>query len=208
MSASCCTPQQPPAGDSRFRRVLWIALVVNAAMFAVEIVSGLGAHSTALLADAVDFFGDAANYAVSLFVLPLGLLWRARAAMLKAWSMAIYGVVVFGYVTHNALNGVVPEATTMGIIGVLALCANSAVAIMLYRFRSGDSNMRSVWLCSRNDAIGNIAVVIAALGVFGTGTGWPDFIVAAIMASLALSAGTSVLRQARRELRELREAAA
>jgi len=207
MSARCCAPHHHP-GDERFRRVLWIALLINAAMFAVEIVNGFGARSTSLLADAVDFLGDASNYAVSLFVLPLGLLWRARAAMLKAWSMALYGVVVLDYTAYNALHGVVPEHLTMGVVGMLALTANTAVAILLYRFRSGDSNMRSVWLCSRNDAIGNVAVMAAALGVFGTGTGWPDFVVAAVMAALALSASVSVLAQARRELRELRQAAA
>lgn len=208
MSHSCCAAPRLASDDPRFRKVLWIALIVNAAMFAVEIVGGLGAHSTALLADAVDFFGDAANYALSLVVLPLGLLWRTRAAMLKAWSMAIYGTVVLGYTAHNALHGVVPEPATMGAVGVLAFLANAGVALMLYRFRTGDSNMRSVWLCSRNDAIGNLAVMVAALGVFGTGTGWPDFIVAAMMASLAISAAISVLSQARRELRELRQAVA
>lgn len=206
MTASCCAPE-PPAGDSRFHKALWVALVLNAAMFGVEIFGGVGARSTALLADAVDFLGDAANYAVSLFVLPLGLLWRARTAALKAWSMAIYGLIVVGYMAYNVLHGVVPEPMTMGVIGVLALCVNAGVALMLYRFRSGDSNMRSVWLCSRNDAIGNVAVVVAALGVFGIGTGWPDFIVAGIMATLALSAAVSLLGQARRELRALREAA-
>jgi len=206
---SCCDNDDGGnVADSNYRKILWIILALNAGMFLVEVIASLYSGSVALLADAVDFFGDAANYALSLVVLPLGLLWRTRAAMLKAWSMAIYGTVVLGYTAHNALHGVVPEPATMGAVGVLAFLAIAGVAVMLYRFRTGDSNMRSVWLCSRNDAIGNLAVMVAALGVFGTGTGWPDFIVATLMASLAISAAISVLSQARRELRELRQAVA
>src|SRR5262245_772267 len=144
MSASCCPPPAP-AQDARFRRVLWIALVVNLAMFLVEIVSGLAAGSTALLADAADFFGDAANYAISLLVLPLGLMWRARAALIKGLSMGIYGVAIIGYAAYNAVAGVLPEAFTMSVVGALAFAANLGVAILLYGFRSGDANMRSVW---------------------------------------------------------------
>ena len=195
----CCAP--PPAADPRYRKVLWIALLVNAAMFVVELVSGLGAGSVSLLADAVDFFGDAANYGVSLFVLALAPIWRSRAAMIKGFSMGAYGIGVLGLAAFNWSREVVPDPATMGIIGLLALVANVGVAVMLYRFRSGDANMESVWLCSRNDAIGNVAVLLAAAGVFGTSQGWPDLIVAAIMASLGLSAAFSVVRRARAELR-------
>jgi Co/Zn/Cd efflux system component len=183
-----------------YRRVLWIALAVNGLMFALEVATGLHAGSVSLLADAIDFFGDAANYALSLAVLSLGLAWRARAAMLKASSMLVFGTLVLARALWVATHGGTPHALTMGLVGLLALAANVGVAWLLFAFRDGDANMRSVWLCTRNDAIGNVAVVLAALGVFGTGTAWPDLAVAAVMAGLAISAGVSVLRQARREL--------
>lgn len=204
MSAHCCAPETPKAAEivnlKRYRRILWIALLVNAAMFLVEIAAGWRAGSLSLLADAIDFAGDALNYAVSLAVLASALAWRARAAILKAVSMMGFGLFILGSAAWAAWNGTVPDATTMGVIGVLALVSNVAVAWMLYAFREGDANMRSVWLCSRNDAIGNLAVMLAALGVFGTGSAWPDLIVASLMAALALHGGWQVLRQARGEL--------
>jgi cation diffusion facilitator family transporter len=187
--------------SSGFRKALWIALAINLVMFIVEIVSGLRSGSVSLLADAIDFAGDAANYAITLVVLSMGLVWRSRAAMVKGLSMLAFGLFVLGRAGWSIYADVVPEPLTMGVIGALALIANVIVALMLYAFREGDSNMRSVWLCSRNDAIGNIAVMIAAAGVFGTGSAWPDLIVALIMAGLAISAGYSVVRQARQELR-------
>jgi len=180
--------------------VLWIALVVNAALFGVEVVAGLSAGSVSLLADAIDFFGDAANYALTLVVLPLGARWRARAAWLKAASMLLFGTAVAGRALWGIFAGAVPQALVMGAVGLAALAANVGVALLLYRFREGDANMRGVWLCTRNDALGNVAVMLAALGVFGTGTAWPDLAVAAVMAVLAITAGASVMRQARREL--------
>jgi Co/Zn/Cd efflux system component len=194
----CAAPAA--ASSPRYRRVLWVALVVNAAMFLVEVGAGLGASSVSLLADAVDFFGDAANYALSLAVLGMGLAWRARAAWIKGASMGLFGLFVLGRAAFGAVSGSVPEAVTMGAVGALALAANVGVAALLYAWREGDANMRSVWLCSRNDAIGNVAVMVAALGVFGTGTAWPDLLVAAVMATLALTAAWSVMRQAGREL--------
>lgn len=170
-------------------------------MFGVEIVGGLQSGSVSLLADAIDFAGDAANYGLSLAVLSMGLLWRARAAWVKGFSMAAYGVVVLGKTAWAAWSGSVPEAVTMGSIALLALAVNVVVALLLYAYREGDANMRSVWLCSRNDAIANVAVMFAAFGVFGTGDRWPDLVVAIGIAALALSAGISVQRQARRELR-------
>ena len=199
MSAHCC-PAPDPAVDPRYRRILWIALAVNAVMFLVEIAAGLQAQSVALLADAVDFFGDAANYGVSLAVLAMLPAWRSRAALVKGLTMAAYGVFVLGKAAWNATAGILPEPVTMGTVGFVALLANVSVAMMLYKYRGGDANMRSVWLCSRNDAIGNVAVMIAALGVFGMGNGGPDIIVAAIMGVLALVAATSVIRLAVREL--------
>jgi len=209
MSAHCCDHDTPAASSitnlPRYRRILWIALWVNAAMFIIELVAGGQSGSLALIADAVDFGGDALNYGVSLAVLSAALAWRARAAMLKAVCMLGFGIFVLGKAVWNLSHGVTPDAPTMGIIGMAALAANLLVAWLLYAFREGDANMRSVWLCTRNDAIGNIAVMAAALGVFGTGSAWPDLLVAGIMASLALRGGWQVLTQARAELRaELR----
>ncbi|EXJ16418.1 cation transporter [Imhoffiella purpurea] len=203
MGAGCCDSvcSAPAMVGSRFRKALWVALIVNAAMFGVEVVGGLHAGSVSLLADAIDFAGDAANYGISLAVLSMGLLWRSRAALVKGLSMAVFGVFILGKIAWGALAGVPPEPVTMGLIAVLALLANAGVAFMLYAYREGDANQRSVWLCSRNDAIGNVAVLLAAAGVFGTGSAWPDLIVALVMAGLALSSGLAVVRHAREELR-------
>ncbi len=206
MSAHCHdhghTHDHGDAGDDPvYRRVLMVALVVNFAMFGVEIFSSQAARSDSLLADSIDFLGDGANYAVSLWVLGAAVALRAKASLLKAASMAGFGVWVLGSTAIHALAGTVPEAPTMGVVGVLALAANLGVAVMLFRFREGDSNRRSVWLCTRNDAIGNLAVLVAAVGVFGTGQGWPDAIVAAGMGVLALSSAVQVARQAVSEIR-------
>ncbi len=198
--ASCHETTHVLESDGRYRRVLWFALIVNAGMFAVEVMAGLAAQSVSLQADALDFFGDAANYGISLFVLGMALRWRSAAALLKGIMMGLFGLWVVGNSVANVFIGSVPESFTMGGIGLLALVANVSVAWLLYSFREGDSNMRSVWLCSRNDAIGNIAVVFAAIGVFGTGTAWPDIAVASIMAGLALIASYQVIRQAMKEL--------
>ena len=202
MGHHCCGPHHTDAHTTaRFRRALWFALIVNAAMLVVEIGAGWKSGSVSLLADAVDFFGDAANYALSLAVFSLGRAWRSRTALLKGVSMGAFGLFVLARAAWTAVEGGVPDAGVMGVVGVMALVANVTVAAVLYTFRDGDADMRSVWLCSRNDAIGNLAVLIAALGVFGTGTGWPDMLVAAIMGLLALSAARSVIVQARQELR-------
>lgn len=202
---ACCHDDHCSASkhlDSpRWRRVLWIALAVNAGFFVAEIVAGAAARSAALQADALDFFGDAANYAISLGVAGMALTWRARAATLKGWTMIVFALWVLGSTVWHAWFGTLPRAGVMGVVGLAALVANGGVALMIYRYRVGDSNMRSVWVCSRNDAIGNLAVLLAAAGVFGTGTGWPDVIVAAIMGGLGLQGGWGILRQARGELR-------
>jgi Co/Zn/Cd efflux system component len=184
-----------------YRRVLWVALLVNATMFGVEVGGGLHAGSVSLLADAVDFFGDAANYGLSLFVLGMAATARARAALLKGLAMGLFGTLVLGRAAWSATSGVVPEPATMGLIGALALAANLAVAALLYAWRHGDANMRSVWLCTRNDAIGNVAVLLAAVGVLGSGSAWPDIGVACVMGLLALGAARSVIVQAQEELR-------
>ena len=200
---ACCsqnTCASAVAARGRYRIVLWIVLAINALMFAVEIGAGLMAGSAALLADALDFFADAANYAISLFVLGMALAWRARAALVKGFSMAGFGLWVIGTVIWHAVHGTVPDWTTMGAVGAVALVANAACLALLYAWREGDANMRSVWICSRNDVVANCAVLAAAFGVFGTGHGWPDFTVAAIMAALALQGAWVVIRSARAEL--------
>ena len=199
MSDACYQVPQPPTGIS-YRRVLWIALFANVSMFVVEVVAAAWSGSSALAADAADFLGDSANYALSLGAIALGGAWISRVALLKGLAMSGYGVAVLAYAGWRAWLGVPPEPVTMGIVGMLALAVNFGVAILLYRFREGDANMRSVWLCTRNDVIANLLVLVAAAGVIGTGTVWPDVAVAAILAILGLTSGRSVIRQARAEL--------
>lgn len=197
-----CASSAGPKVDPVWRRALWIALIVNATMFAAEIAAGFAASSSALQADALDFFADAANYTISLGVAGMGLAVRSRTALFKGLTLLLLGIwVVAGVGWRAATGGSVPEADVMGIVGFIALLANAGVALMLFRFRRGDADMRSVWICSRNDAIGNVAVMLAALGVFGTGTLWPDIVVAAIMATLSITGGWSIVRQALAEMR-------
>jgi Co/Zn/Cd efflux system component len=205
MAGGCCSHESCASSKTNdlttgWRRALWVAFAVNASMFLTEILAGATAGSTALQADAMDFLGDAANYAISIGVIGMGLAWRARAALLKGGALLLLGVWVAGSAVWQAALGTLPAAEIMGGVGILALAANAGVAWMLFRFRGGDSNMRSVWICSRNDAVGNMAVVAAAAGVFGTGTGWPDIIVAIIMSVLGVSGGWQIMRHARREL--------
>lgn len=197
MSAACCGHNPEPEAS---RLILWVALAVNAAMFVVEIVAGVVAGSVSLHADALDFLGDSFNYAISLAVLGFALTWRARAAMLKGITMGALGLWVLYEVVWQITVGRVPEPFVMGAVGTAALLANAGVAVMLYRFRAAESNLRSAWICSRNDVLGNLAVLLAALGVFGTGTLWPDAIVATVMASLARQGSWTVLRQSASEL--------
>jgi Co/Zn/Cd efflux system component len=201
---ACCDDNCCPSlelNTPKWRRALWIALAVNAGFFVAEIIAGAAAGSAALQADALDFFGDAANYAISLGVSGMALTWRARAAVAKGSTLILFALWVLGSTIWHILYGILPSAEVMGVVGVMALLANGGVAVMLYRFRGGDANMRSVWVCSRNDAIGNLAVMLAAMGVFGTGTGWPDVTVAAIMGGLGLWGGGQIVLQATRELR-------
>ena len=185
----------------KWRRALWIALVINVGFFVAEIAAGVAAGSAALQADALDFFGDAANYAISLGVAGMALTWRARAAIGKGGTLIAFALWVLASTAWHAFYGTLPRAEVMGVVGIAALIANGGVALMLYRFRTGDANMRSVWICSRNDALGNFAVMLAAMGVFGTGTGWPDVLVAAIMGGLGLRGGWQIVGRARGELR-------
>jgi len=190
------------ADDPVFRNVLWVALWVNLAMFVVEIIAGYLGDSMSLQADALDFFGDAANYAISLLVLGMALQIRARAALIKGVTMGVIGLWVLGNALYRTYSGSEPEPMIMGGIALLALVANVSVAILLYRYREGDANMRSIWLCSRNDAIGNMAVLIAAASVATTATRWPDLTVAGIIAFLSLSSAYQIIRQSWREMSE------
>jgi Co/Zn/Cd efflux system component len=200
-SGSCSSQSAPP--DNRYRKVLWAALLINALMFGVELVSSMKAGSVSLLADSVDFLSDAGNYAVSLFVLGMAAIWRSRAAYAKGIVMGAFGVLVLVRALWIGRANHVPEAETMGVISIIAFAANGLVALLLYAFRNGDANMRSVWLCTRNDMIANLAVLLAAVGVFGTKAGWPDIAVASIMAFLGLSAARDIVKRARSEIRSL-----
>lgn len=202
MSDCGCGPvcgAAPP--DPRYRRALWIALIFNALMFGVEIVASVEAQSVSLLADAIDFLGDAGNYGVALFVLALAPVWRSRTALWKGWVMVGYGVFVLAKSAWQWSAGIVPAPLIMGWVSLLALAVNVGVAALLYAHRRGDAQARSVWLCSRNDALGNLAVLAAAGGVWATAHGWPDILVALVLAGLALSSGASVIQHAQRELR-------
>jgi Co/Zn/Cd efflux system component len=200
MSASCGHNATFDGVSADYRRRLWAVIAINAIMFVVEMSAGALAGSRALQADALDFFADAATYGISLAVIGSALSVRAWAAFAKGVSLTLMGLWVAGSTAYHVLVLGVPRAEIMGVIGVLALVANLASVALLVRYKDGDANVRSVWLCSRNDAIGNVAVMAAALGVFGTGSAWPDLLVAGFMAALALHGGWQVLRQARGEL--------
>lgn len=186
--------------SASYKRILWVVIAINASMFLVELTAGLLASSQALKADALDFLGDSLTYALSLAVIGQPLAWRARAAMLKGLSLAAVGLWVLGSTAYHAFFLGLPKAEVMGIVAFLALAANLTSVLLLFRFRDGDANVRSVWLCSRNDAIGNLAVILAAGGVWATAAAWPDLLVAAILASLFLWSSVQIVRQARREL--------
>ena len=200
----CCSPIGEDRPLVATRRALWVVLAINAAMFVTEMIAGVWGQSVALQADALDFLGDSATYAITLIVLGMSLRWRAGAAMIKGLAMGGFGFWVIGMTVYHFIQGSLPSAALMGGIGTLALAANVISAVILFRHRKGDSNMRSVWLCTRNDAIANLAVIAAASGVWMAATGWPDLAVGAVIAVLALSSSIAVLRQARDELRDLR----
>lgn len=201
--AGCCGQGARFDGVSAdYKRRLWAVIAINAGMFAVEMGAGQMSGSQALKADALDFLGDALTYGISLAVIGASLRTRALAALGKGLSLMLMGLWVFGSTLYQVFVIGVPQAGIMGAIGFLALAANMASVMLLVRYKDGDANVRSVWLCSRNDAIGNVAVMIAALGVWGTATGWPDLIVAGIMAGLFLNSSVQILTQAVREWRE------
>jgi Co/Zn/Cd efflux system component len=188
--------------DPRYQRVLWVVIAINAAMFLVEMAAGQLAGSQALQADALDFLGDTLTYGISLAVIGRSLNVRAGAALLKGSSLLLMGMWVFGSTLYHVLILGLPRAEIIGGIGILALAANLASVLLLLRYKDGDANVRSVWLCSRNDAIGNVAVMIAALAVWESASAWPDLLVAGIMAGVFLTSSTQILRQAWVERRE------
>ncbi|MEP3074482.1 cation transporter [Maricaulis sp.] len=201
MSAGCCHNEEFDGTSRAFRRALWIVIAINAGMFAVEMLAGAAARSQALKADALDFIGDAATYGLSLWVIGKPLIWRANAALVKAGSLFVMGGFILALAIYRAVFETEPDATVMGSIAILALAANLASVVILMRWREGDANVRSVWLCSRNDAIGNIAVFGSAGLVAFTGTHWPDVIVAAGMAGLFVWSAMQILSRALAERR-------
>jgi cation diffusion facilitator family transporter len=203
MGRDCCAHDQGAFEglSADYKRRLWLVIGLNAGMFAVEMTAGALAGSQALQADALDFAGDATTYGISLAVIGASLRIRAVAALAKGVSLSLMGLWVLGSTLYHVLALGVPRAEVMGVVGLLALAANLASVLILFRYKDGDANVRSVWLCSRNDAIGNIVVMIAAFGVWGTATRWPDLIVAAIMGGLFFSSAFQILRQSLREIR-------
>jgi Co/Zn/Cd efflux system component len=188
--------------DRRYKRVLWTVIAINGAMFVTEMVAGSLASSQALKADALDFLADTVTYGLSLAVIGTSLRTRAMAALLKGLSLSLMAFWVFGSTLYQTLILGVPSAEIMGVIGFLALAANLASVAFLLPYKDGDANVRSVWLCSRNDAIGNVIVMAAALGVWSTSSAWPDLAVAALMAGIFLTSSAQILRQAWGEYRE------
>ena len=200
--AECCGSNVKFEGLSAdYKRRLWIVIAINAGMFAVETAGGALAGSQALQADALDFLGDALTYGITLAVIGASVAVRAKAALFKGLTLSLMGLWVFGATAYHVLVLGVPRAELMGAIGFLALAANVTSVMLLVKYKDGDANVRSVWLCSRNDALGNVAVMVAALMVWWTASKWPDLIVAAVMAGLFLWSSGQILRQAIGELR-------
>jgi cation diffusion facilitator family transporter len=203
---SCCETkaEELTALRGEHKKVLTTVLVINAALFIVEAAAGLLAHSTALLADSLDMLGDSLVYGFSLYVLWRSAQWKAKAALLKGGIMAVFGIGVLLEVIYKTIAGIVPSAETMGVIGALVLLGNGICFLLLFRHRSDDINMRSTWLCSRNDIIANLSVLVAAIGVKVFDASWPDILVGAAIAALFLRSAFSVLRESFLELRILR----
>ncbi len=204
MGANCCHDVKFDGMDPAYKRALIWVILINAGMFLVEMPMGFVGQSQALKADALDFLGDTFTYAISLAVIGKAASLRAKAALAKGVSLLLMGIWVLASTIYSVFYQPQPEAIIMGSIGFAALVANLLSVLFLLRFKDGDANVRSVWLCSRNDAIGNIMVMLAASGVWASGTGWPDLIVAAIMASLFLWSALSIIQQSIGELRQHR----
>jgi len=201
MSGCCDDDELVFDGTSvAYRRALIAVIAINGAMFLVEASAGFAAMSQALKADALDFLGDTATYAISLWAVGKSATVRARTAMFKGITLGAMGLSVLGITAYRVLITGSPDGETMGLIGLAALVANLLSAMLLMRFRDGDANVRSVWLCTRNDAIGNVAVIAAAGLVIWTASPWPDLVVAAAMAARILNSSVKILTQARTEL--------
>jgi cation diffusion facilitator family transporter len=185
----------------RQKSVLQIVLAINAIMFMVEFGAGIFAHSTALLADALDMLGDALVYGLSLYALHRSARWRAAAALTKGAIMGLFGTGVVLEAVMKMVTGIVPQGNVMGVFGMLALIANVSCLVLLMRHRTDDLNMRSTWVCSRNDVIANSGVLLAAAGVALTGTAWPDILIGLLIAGLFLSSAWNVTRDSLTELR-------
>ena len=200
---SCCSGRVPvfDGVDPRYKRVLWTVISINGVMFVTEMLAGHVAGSQALKADALDFLADTITYGLSLAVIGASIKTRAVAALSKGLSLSAMSLWVFGSTLYQTLVLGIPRAELMGAIGLLALAANLASVLLLMRYKDGDANVRSVWLCSRNDAIGNVVVMIAALAVFGTESAWPDLAVAGVMAGIFLTSSVQILKQAWTEYR-------
>ena len=196
-----CDSSGQPNVSGAYRKVLWICLIANAVMFVAQMIASYAAHSVSLLANSADFFSDAANYGISLYVLDQSLRQRAKASLFKGISLGLVGLWVAFETLHHALQPELPKPLIMAVISIVALAVNVGCAVLLYKYRGGDSNRESVWICSRNDAIGNIAVMIAAAGVFASSTIWPDIIVAAIFGWLAVSGAWRIIQSAKKELK-------
>ncbi|HJF73768.1 MAG TPA: cation diffusion facilitator family transporter [Gallibacterium anatis] len=198
---SCCSSNQPIHQSPKYKKALWIVLVLNLSMFFVEIVTGIKSGSTSLLSDSLDFLGDSANYLISLIVLPMALSYRAKASMVKGLTMGVFGLFILITTIYRAFYGEIPSYSEMSIVGFLALLVNVSALLILLKFRDGDSNVRSVWVCSRNDAIGNMAVILAGIAVYFFQSKYPDLIVAFILAFLALQASQEIIKRAWVELK-------
>lgn len=200
MTDSCCQDVDFDGVSPAYRRVLLTVIALNFCMFVTELLAGVKGDSLALQADALDFLGDSATYALSLWVIGRSLRTRATAALLKGLSLGLLGAWVLGSAVYRVFVLGDPSPIVMGVVGALALAVNVISALLLLRYRNGDANVRSVWLCSRNDAIGNVAVLLAAVGVSATASAWPDLVVAAIMAALFVHAAIKIVRQSLGEL--------
>ncbi len=206
--SGCCDDKTFDGVAPAYKRALIAVILINAVMFFVEMTAGLISGSQALKADALDFAGDTATYGLSLFVIGASLKTRARASLIKGASLAAIALTVLTMTGLRVMNGAPPEAGTMGLIGLIALAANLTSVFILLRWRDGDSNVRSVWLCSRNDAIGNVGVIAAGGLVAATGAAWPDLVVAALLASLFLKSAAAITVQALGELKNEQRLAA
>ena len=198
---SCCSSNQPIHQSPKYKKALWIVLILNLSMFFVEIVMGVKSGSTSLLSDSLDFLGDSANYLISLIVLPMALSYRAKASIVKGLTMGVFGLFILITTVYRVFYGEIPSYSEMSIVGFLALLVNVSAVLILLKFRDGDSNVRSVWLCSRNDAIGNVAVILAGIAVYFFQSKYPDLIVAFILAFLALQASQEIIKRAWVELK-------